>query len=563
MAEGFKSEKSNTCRICLSFYTEPRLLNCYHVFCTPCLEKLTADVCCAHCPLCRTEIKLPNEGVCGLKKYPFAVTSSNVVKSDDGDMGDVCQLCSDENMGVVKCLECEIILCAFCRDYHKKIKTSKNHKLNSLNNLKLENLANSEFDAEICPEHKTDLSYFCIPCNEYVCNACGEKSHRRHDLRPVNKMAEEKKNVLLTGTSALKSRICVLEKTTKELKTKQSNYDKHFGVVKNDMMSHAVIIKDMFCTTVDILLQKNLQMTDKVRKRSMKVMELFLDELETEQLSISGLINTTENLMTRYSDKQILNECVKIGKQLDKTLKETETGKTLPPLHKLQYEYGELTENKVVEILGKVTTIAEQESLKASFHSLFVPALVQPHKVDLVSSFNKTGYGEVKGLVSSENDNVWIYTEQSPNLHRVDGTVKSSYVPPKGSQKVLRKSKDEIWFWIGKCAKKGNIKNKDGYKVSFHNGKAGCFIHNGNLIVFNPDDKILYEVNEEGEIVRRLDNQNLQNLLVSFRDIVMVETKNSNLVFSQHRHVIFSDQDGNVLNTYFYKDNPQPYLSIK
>ena len=51
-----KLEDQLTCGICLDYYTEPKLLQCFHVFCKQCLERLVVcdrQVLSLDCPSCR------------------------------------------------------------------------------------------------------------------------------------------------------------------------------------------------------------------------------------------------------------------------------------------------------------------------------------------------------------------------------------------------------------------------------------------------------------------------------------------------------------------------------
>ncbi|CAC5415450.1 unnamed protein product [Mytilus coruscus] len=126
MAEGCDSK----CGICKSCFIEPKLLDCYHTFCSPCLQKLDVRDSKIACPLCKTIIPLPDNGVSGLKSYPFKLeyaTEKNAVI-------DSCELCDEQNIALAKCLECKINLCSNCRNYHGKLKASKNHTLQPLQN---------------------------------------------------------------------------------------------------------------------------------------------------------------------------------------------------------------------------------------------------------------------------------------------------------------------------------------------------------------------------------------------------------------------------------------------
>ena len=60
-----KLEEQLNCSICLDTYTDPKLLQCFHVYCHKCLVKLVIrDL---TCPICRQVTPLPDRGVAGLQ----------------------------------------------------------------------------------------------------------------------------------------------------------------------------------------------------------------------------------------------------------------------------------------------------------------------------------------------------------------------------------------------------------------------------------------------------------------------------------------------------------------
>ncbi|XP_063427811.1 E3 ubiquitin-protein ligase TRIM45-like [Mytilus trossulus] len=345
MAQGNYSDIDSKCGICLSAYTEPRLLECFHTFCTPCLEKLDVNDNNVTCPLCRTQIGLPDNGVSGLKTYPFYVEPSH----RDNELMDIYELCSEENYVEAKCLDCKIDLCLSCRDYHKKLKASQNH---SLENLKLDELKqHHENPINECNEHRKEITLFCVPCNTFLCSECSEKAHRLHKVQNLSQLVQTRKKMLLARTASLKSRISVIGNTAERVKQEENNYYKNCSIVKKDILAHATSIKDVFCNTVDILTNKHLATIDNTKKIDIKVIDTYSNEIEIEQLSLAGLIKTTEDFIARSTDKELMFDAFIIGGRLDKVL-----NKTLNPLslHVQKFECKEFTAATVENLFGKI-----------------------------------------------------------------------------------------------------------------------------------------------------------------------------------------------------------------
>ncbi|CAG2220956.1 unnamed protein product [Mytilus edulis] len=509
MAHGTFSEIESKCGICLSPYTEPRLLDCYHAFCTPCLEKLDVHDNYLTCPLCRTHISLPDEGVSGLKSYPFKFEQSHRTN----DSTDVCEFCSEENAAVAKCLDCKINLCLTCRDFHRKIKTSQNH---SLENFKLDQLDKLNVKSiQECDEHRKELTLFCKPCNILLCSECAEKSHRMHDYQNLTLLIQTRKKTLLTRTASLKSRISVLKNTEELVQQEENVYHKHCNIAKKDIIAHATSVKDVFCNTIDILTNKSLATIDNIRKKDIKVIDTYLNEIETEQLSLAGLIRTTEDFINRSSDQQFMDDFFTIGSHLDKVL--TNTGKTLASLNNLKFKSGEFNEAIIEQLFGELDNSTRENVITPLYQKLPMPAIFPKAQVE--HTFTLSDY--IIDIVPADNDSTWIFTKNLVSLYNRHGLVGSTFTPPVESKRMLRKSADELWFWTGQSAvKRVNTQFQEGYKVQFEGGLVGCFIQNGNLLLYNKDEEVFYEVTEQEGVrnkikiedpTKKLSNNNIFN----------------------------------------------------
>src|SRR6218665_607716 len=66
------------CPICMSAFSDPRILPCIHTFCVECLRR-TSEATQKNpgdkmpCPLCRKEFTIPEDGMQGLQKNFFMV----------------------------------------------------------------------------------------------------------------------------------------------------------------------------------------------------------------------------------------------------------------------------------------------------------------------------------------------------------------------------------------------------------------------------------------------------------------------------------------------------------
>ena len=177
------------CSICMCDFNEPRLLDCFHTFCTPCLVPILqkwSNKSVFPCPLCRKPIDIPRNGVNGFQKNFYISKSSQ--DSQNNDSKKTCVLCDHVKVLVCKCLECAGLLCDSCRQIHPRMKLTKHHKLVSLK---------TELKGTRCTIHKDQVqSMYCIFCKLKICSKCSSELHSGHDIEYISVAAERERQKL-------------------------------------------------------------------------------------------------------------------------------------------------------------------------------------------------------------------------------------------------------------------------------------------------------------------------------------------------------------------------------
>ena len=120
-----KLEDQLTCGICLDSYTEPKLLQCFHVFCKQCLERLVVrdrQGLSLHCPSCRRSTLLQPTGISCLQTAFYLNNLFEVrdtlekVKDPQKTQCENCEKCVAINF----CRDCERLICARCTETHQE-----------------------------------------------------------------------------------------------------------------------------------------------------------------------------------------------------------------------------------------------------------------------------------------------------------------------------------------------------------------------------------------------------------------------------------------------------------
>ena len=137
-------DELTTCSICLDSYTDPKLLQCFHVYCQGCLTRLVSDQqrqLVLTCPSCHQVTPVPASGVAGLQSA-FHI---------------------NRLLGIM--------------EEHKKEKDEPVHAENS-------SPSNTPQDCQVtlcCSEHADEeVKLYCETCGKLICWKCAVKGLGKH-----------------------------------------------------------------------------------------------------------------------------------------------------------------------------------------------------------------------------------------------------------------------------------------------------------------------------------------------------------------------------------------------
>ena len=164
-----KLEDQLTCPVCLSHYTDPRVLQCIHTFCRHCLESLAKrerasetdeEASVVECPVCRRETAVGS--IDGLQKA-FHIQGLFDIK----------------------------------RDLERSSVREQTHVL--------------------CEAHRMEVKFYCKDCSELLCNGCTLGKHKLHSFDDVSLAAKEEVEEMETKLSTLESNISQIEEGVAEM----------------------------------------------------------------------------------------------------------------------------------------------------------------------------------------------------------------------------------------------------------------------------------------------------------------------------------------------------------
>ena len=174
-----------SCSVCMTTFTDPKLLPCLHSFCLHCLNGIlrTSD---RHdiitCPECRRESRVPSSG--NLKDLPtnFRINSLLDVLAiqECNTTGVKCGNCDKKGSHSLYCFQCCAFWCDDCITAHSIIRANKEHRVLALKDFQDQDIEDVLKRPAFCdkPGHeKKELEFFCNKCEEPICNSCAATIH--------------------------------------------------------------------------------------------------------------------------------------------------------------------------------------------------------------------------------------------------------------------------------------------------------------------------------------------------------------------------------------------------
>ena len=181
------------CPVCLEKYSEPKLLECYHTFCTKCLLRIINNCESLHitCPTCRNETKIPDQGIESLPTNFFVNNMLGYLSLDCEQLERMrverkCEACDEPELADVatsKCVDCAKVLCGACVADHKRARTTLDHRVVALLGLDADcdRQELDRYSISFCKTHTRNvIKYYCITCDTTVCRVCTILEHREH-----------------------------------------------------------------------------------------------------------------------------------------------------------------------------------------------------------------------------------------------------------------------------------------------------------------------------------------------------------------------------------------------
>ena len=314
-----------TCSICLDTYTKPKTIACLHTFCCECLERhaLTRQKQGLYpCPECQAQVRIPEGNRFDDLPSSFLHNSllSLLAVRRSGEGNEIsCSTCQKKSAEINYCFDCEKFMCPDCVKAHEVFRETlfQGHKVTPVRQFQAidyEALLKRQSFCSVKYHEKEVTKFFCVGCQNCVCQVCIATDHKSHDVVPLEKAVDDEKANIIARAKLVKEKkkVCgdvirKFEKTEIELVTKITIAKHQVSQATEQMMGKLRQLEREAITTLE---RSRVSRIEKLHsgKASVVSFEKQLDQAFefsnnlVERSSSSDIMQNKKNVQERIED---------------------------------------------------------------------------------------------------------------------------------------------------------------------------------------------------------------------------------------------------------------------
>ena len=354
-----KLNEQLTCPICLEPYTDPKLLQCFHVFCENCLKPLVRqtpqgqDV---ECPNCRQPTSLPQNGVPGLQGaflIHHLIDIQDILKRVSSPAKTKCDKCEKREPSCY-CRTCGFI-CEKCKDFHSEWRDFSTHEIIGFDQLTgdVTNLVPPVKKVLQCSKHPDkQLDLFCETCEEMICRDCIVRVHRDHQYDLVRDAFPKHKDVIVASLQPVEQQLASVNKALEGLDTRCGQITDQRQTIETDIKRNICQIHEALETRQEELITQLDQMT----QQKMKSLAAQQDQLELVATRLKSCRDFVQESLRTGSQGEILDMKKPFVQQVKEMTAEFKP-ETLVPEEQadLKFTSSQTEQTRAFQQLGQIT----------------------------------------------------------------------------------------------------------------------------------------------------------------------------------------------------------------
>ena len=299
-----------SCSVCMSSFTDPKILPCFHTFCLHCLNELQrtsgkhGDI---TCPECLRKFQVPGSG------YPKELPANFRMKTLLDVMtiqkcsvaGVKCGNCEKTSAQSFYCFKCCAFWCDDCIAAHNIIRANKDHKVLAIKDFQDQDIEDVLRRPVFCQkEHHENkkLKFFCKDCEVAICNTCVVTLHEGHVKVPLQDAANERKLRLESLLESQKVKALQKRNMITRLQSECNEIQEQVACVKKSAQN----LVDNLMRVIEAKKQEIFkEVEDKAQQSIERVVEQISD-VQKELWRIETSIKETERFLMRSTNAEIV-----------------------------------------------------------------------------------------------------------------------------------------------------------------------------------------------------------------------------------------------------------------
>ena len=299
-----------SCSVCMSTFTNPKILPCFHTFCLHCLNELqrtTGKHGEITCPECRRKFQVPGSGYPKDLPTNFRMNSLlDVMAIQKCNVSGVkCGNCEKTSAQSFYCFKCCAFWCDDCIAAHNIIRANKDHRVPAIKDFKDQDIEDVLKRPVYCQKkhhENEELKFFCKDCEVAICNTCVVTLHEGHVKVPLQDAANERKERLESVLESQKDKALKKRKMITKLQSECKEVQEQVSCVKKSA-------QNFVDNVMRIIEAKKQDIFKKVEDKAQELIERLVVqqfEVENELQLIETSIEKTETFLKRSSNAQIV-----------------------------------------------------------------------------------------------------------------------------------------------------------------------------------------------------------------------------------------------------------------
>ena len=322
-----KLEDQLTCAICLDAFKDPKLLQCFHVYCKDCIQRLVVQdqqgQLSLSCPTCRQSTILPQAtGVSGLQSafhVHHLLEIKDALEKVKEPQKVKCDKCKTPKLATSYCRNCGEFICATCTTVHREWDVFAKHEV----------LAMEQFESKVkqldalkkvtlyCSLHQgKELELYCETCEELICLLCTVNKHCRpeHKYDLVSDTFEKHKAEITTSLEPINKLRTATSDALEQLDVRSHEFDDQEVTVEACVRRYVKQLHELLETKQAEEIDR-LRQVMRVKRKNVAAQK---EELETVLTNLDSCLSFVNDSLRTGSQGEVM----KIKKTVTKQIKE-------------------------------------------------------------------------------------------------------------------------------------------------------------------------------------------------------------------------------------------------